>query len=74
MDMGRVGSWGRSALVNVAAAFVLAALVNTLRHELGPCRRRPRPGLTPTVTPFSVDYQPDPTKGQEVVTALAGTC
>lgn len=72
MGEGRVGSWGRSALLNAAVAFVLAAMVNSLLHELAHAAAGLAQGLTPTVTPFSVDYRPDPTAGQEIVLALAG--
>lgn len=72
MSEGRIGSWGGSALLNVTAAFVLAAMANSLLHELAHAVAGLVQGMAPTVTPFSVDYQPGPTAGQEVVNALAG--
>lgn len=55
-----------------ATAFVLAAIVSSTLHELAHAAAGLVQGLTPTVSPFSVDYVPDGTAAQQVVTAAAG--
>jgi hypothetical protein len=62
----------RPALLNAAAAFVLATIVNVLLHELAHAVAGLAQGLTATLLPFSVNYAPTPSSGQEIVTALAG--
>jgi hypothetical protein len=59
-------------LLNAAAAFVLAAIVNSLLHESAHAVAGLVEGLTPTLSPFSVTYDPVPSSAQGVVTALAG--
>ena len=44
----------RPALINTIAAFVLAAIVNSLLHELAHAMAGWGLGLTPNLTPFSV--------------------
>jgi hypothetical protein len=53
-------------------AFVLAAMVNDTLHELAHAVAGLVLGLTPTVMPFAVDFAPEGTSSQQVVTALAG--
>jgi hypothetical protein len=62
----------RPALLNAAAAFVLATIVNVLLHELAHAVAGLAQGLTATLLPFSVNYAPPPSPAQEIVTALAG--
>jgi hypothetical protein len=62
----------RPALLNAAAAFVLASIVNTLLHELAHAVAGLAQGLTATLVPFSVSYAPTPTSAQGIVTAVAG--
>lgn len=55
-----------------STAFVLAAIVNSVLHELAHATAGLAQGLTPTVSPFSVSYVPDGTTDQQIVTAAAG--
>jgi hypothetical protein len=62
----------RSLLANSTLAFVLAAMVNSLLHELAHAVAGRALGLTPVLSPFSVDYIPDGTSRQQIITAAAG--
>lgn len=63
----------RSALLaGSTLAFVLAAMVNDTLHELAHAVAGIAVGLTPTVSPFSVEYEPEGTAHQQIITAAAG--
>jgi len=64
---------GRRALwLASTVAFLLAAMVNDTLHELAHAAAGLVLGLKPTVSPFSVQFAPEGTRDQEVLTALAG--
>jgi hypothetical protein len=53
-------------------AFVLAAMVNSLLHEAAHAVAGLVMGLTPTISPFAVSYEPEGTARQQIITAAAG--
>ncbi len=62
----------RALLAGSTLAFVLAAMVNDTLHELAHAVAGLAVGLTPTLSPFSVEYAPEGTVSQQVITAAAG--
>lgn len=66
------GTDGRTLLVASTLALVLAAMVSSTVHELAHAVAGLAQGLTPTVAPFQVEYSPEPTDDQGLVTAAAG--
>lgn len=63
----------RRRLTTAAAlSFVLAAMVNSMLHEAAHAVAGLALGLTPTISPFSVSYEPEGTATQQIITAAAG--
>lgn len=62
----------RALLAGSTLAFVLAAMVNDTLHELAHAVAGLAVGLTPTLSPFSVEYEPQGTSSQQIITAAAG--
>ena len=62
----------RALTANAALAFVLAAIVNSVLHESAHAIAGLVQGLTPTISPFSVDYVPEGTTTERIITAAAG--
>jgi hypothetical protein len=62
----------RALTANATISFVLASLVNSLLHEGGHAVAGLALGLTPTISPFNVDFAEDATDSQRIITAAAG--
>lgn len=62
----------QTLLASSTLAFVLAATVSNTLHEAAHALAGRVQGLAPTLTPFSVEYAPEPTDHQALVTLAAG--
>jgi hypothetical protein len=63
----------RRRLAAVASvAIVLTGMVNSLLHEAAHAVAGMAQGLTPTISPFSVSYEPEGTAQQQIIGAAAG--
>ncbi len=62
----------RSLTANSTVALVLASIVNSLLHESAHAVAALTLGLTPTISPFSVDVAEAATPNQEIMVASAG--
>jgi hypothetical protein len=65
-------SYGRTLTANSTLAYVIAAIVNALLHESAHAVAALALGLTPTISPFSVEIAEQPTDGQQIIVAAAG--
>jgi hypothetical protein len=62
----------RVLTANATISFVLASMINSLLHEGGHAVAGLALGLTPTISPFSVEFVEDGTDSQQIITAAAG--
>lgn len=62
----------RVLTANATISFVLASMVNSLLHEGAHAVAGLALGLTPTISPFNVEYAEDGTGSQRIITAAAG--
>jgi len=63
---------GRTLILVASLAFVSASIVNSLLHEAAHTVAGLPQGLTPTISPFSVSYDPEGTARQQIITSAAG--
>ena len=71
-DVSSTWSTRHVLTANATISFVLASMVNSLLHESAHAVAGLALGLTPTISPYSVNFQPEGTPTQEVITAAAG--
>jgi hypothetical protein len=63
---------GRTLTANATLSYVIAAIVNSLAHESAHAVAALALGLTPTISPFSVETAEQPTDHQQIIVAAAG--